>query len=405
MHFLKLPQLSKEQWVFIIFGSLIKFLSGSVSSLQSPFFPREAEDHGLSATEYGMVMALFDFSVLVTSLIFGSCLQDQHMMKALKVAPVIEGVACIVFGFIDGVENKITFTVVASMLRVTEGLGKALHFIAFMKLTNGCFKDHRFAITLAESFQSTGWIVAPAIGGIVYEVFGFVGPFAVVGGLLTILSLLAVILIDNMPVVSSTTKNIENKKYTDILKIPMVWILLSGLFMYSVSWRLFYVGFEPHIRDFDLTETQVGLVFIIGAVLFPAAKLFWGRFTSTNNFVISLIFTTALAILGYSLIGPLQFLPLKKTLIITCLGYGIFGLGSAGVLIISMISFNEIIEGSILGNGVWLVVFSLGNVLGALGGGILIDAITFVTATLLVTICFTLIIFILIFILISKKLS
>ena len=72
---------------------------------------------------------------------------------------------------------------------------------------------------------------------------------------------------------------------------------------------------------------------------------------------------------------------------------------------ISMISFNEVTEGSTKGNGVWLMVFSFGNVLGALGGGILIDAITFVTATLLVSFFYALILLILTFTLILRKFS
>ena len=92
--------------------------------LQSPFFPREAKNHGLLATEYELIIALFDVSVLFTSLIFGSFLLEKHMMFPLKLAPVIESSACILFGFIYNLHDKSTVILLGSVFRVAEGIGK-----------------------------------------------------------------------------------------------------------------------------------------------------------------------------------------------------------------------------------------------------------------------------------------
>ena len=264
-------------------------------------------------TAYWLQSTLFDVSVLFTSLIFGSFLLKKHMMFTLKLAPLIESSACILFGFIYTLDDKNTFILLGSVFRVVEGIGKSLYFIAFLKLTNSYFDNPRFAITTSETCFCIGWATAPAIGGILYEACGFVGPFAVVGGTLAAIAISAVVLINNnMPMISSSYEKID-KGYTDILKVPMIWILLFDVFMYSFSWTLLSVGFEPHIRVFNLTGTELGLVTIIGSLLFPPSWQFWGRITSTENYVVCLLVTTTLTALGYSLIGPLPFLSVKKT--------------------------------------------------------------------------------------------
>ncbi|CAG7831972.1 unnamed protein product, partial [Allacma fusca] len=41
-------------------------------SLQSPFYPQEAEKKGATATEYGLVFGVFQLTVFITSPIFGT---------------------------------------------------------------------------------------------------------------------------------------------------------------------------------------------------------------------------------------------------------------------------------------------------------------------------------------------
>ena len=373
-----------QQWIFLILVSMIKFFSGIISSLQAPFFPKEAENHGLTATEYGLAISLFDISALITSFVFGYVSKGNRETLIFKVSPFIEGLSCILFGCTSLIQNKLIFIGIVILLRATEGLGNALYLITSIKETSRYFEEIEVPVSMQITFNSVGFSTGPFIGGLIYAGLGFMGPFYTIGGILTAIGLFNVICLDKNQKAQEEAPSIENENYKDLLKRTPVLVLLFTLLLHSLSWRLIFVGFEPHIRDFNLSATEVGLVFMIGELTYTLTIPFWAKMATTSNYMFVILLFSAVIALGFSLLGSVQILPLDKTLIIISIGYGIFGVGTSANYNFAILIFTKEVRASIAGNSLWSMVFSFGNIAGYFGGGFLIDVLTFRGASFIV---------------------
>ena len=62
---------TKRQWVTLFVFAVADFCSAICVSLQAPFYPKEAQDKGATATEYGLVFGIFELMVFIVSPLLG----------------------------------------------------------------------------------------------------------------------------------------------------------------------------------------------------------------------------------------------------------------------------------------------------------------------------------------------
>jgi MFS family permease len=109
---------------------------------------------------------------------------------------------------------------------------------------------------ILETFFGLGMILGPFIGGLLYEIGGFILPFVIMGGMLIAATLFVVIVLPRdhrAPAVEN-----ENKpSMITALKVPSI-VMAS----YSVACAAASLGFlqatlEPHLRDYHMNAVQV----------------------------------------------------------------------------------------------------------------------------------------------------
>merc|ERR1712088_578934 len=153
-----MPNFSRQQWMVTITFIVINLFNAMCFSMQAPFYPIEAEMKGCTPSEYGLV--------------FG------------------------VFGLVDKLENGKVFLAFSFVLRIIAAAGNGAFLTGSFSLIAKEFPENvatMFAIL--ETFFGLGMILGPFIGGVLYEIGGFILPFVILGGDLIAATLFVVVVL------------------------------------------------------------------------------------------------------------------------------------------------------------------------------------------------------------------
>lgn len=125
-----LPNFSRRQWLTLIIIGLADFCNAICVSLQSPFFPKEAEEKGCTATEYGLVFGIFELVVFIISPIYGRHIHKVGPKKMFNIGIFTSAISAILFGLLDSVPGHYPFISLAFIIRIVEALGNAAFLTA-----------------------------------------------------------------------------------------------------------------------------------------------------------------------------------------------------------------------------------------------------------------------------------
>lgn len=125
-----LPKFSRRQWLTLIIIGLADFCNAICVSLQSPFFPKEAENKGCSATEYGLVFGIFELVVFIISPIYGRHINRVGPKRMFNIGIITSAISAILFGLLDKVPGHYPFITLAFGIRIVEALGNAAFLTA-----------------------------------------------------------------------------------------------------------------------------------------------------------------------------------------------------------------------------------------------------------------------------------
>ncbi|KAJ9599074.1 hypothetical protein L9F63_010441, partial [Diploptera punctata] len=173
---------TKRQWLTLVVFSIADFCNAICVSLQAPFYPKEAELKGATATEYGLVFGIFELVVFIVSPIYGQHLNRIGPKFLFNGGIFTTGACAILFGMLDRVEGHAPFIVLSFLIRIVEAMGNAAFLTASFAIIAKEFPEN-VATTFAslETFFGLGLIVGPTVGGALYQVGGYATPFAVMG--------------------------------------------------------------------------------------------------------------------------------------------------------------------------------------------------------------------------------
>ncbi|XP_073985292.1 MFS-type transporter SLC18B1-like [Rhodnius prolixus] len=377
-----LSHFSKRQILTLIVFSIADFCNAICVSLQAPFYPKEAEKKGASATEYGLVFGVFELVVFVISPIYGQHLNRIGPKYLFNGGIFTTGICAILFGFLDKVEGHLPFIILSFVIRIVEALGNAAFLTASFAIIAKEFPEN-VATTFAslETFFGLGLIVGPTVGGALYEIGGYTTPFLVLGSVLFLSAIMtAFVLPDHAEHEIDTKQSGSLKK---VLKIPGVLLAAVSIVVTSMSIGFLSATLEPHLRQFELSSVILGLMFVINGGTYAVTAPCWGWLCDKK--VMPKLCTFAgclLLIVGFLLIGPAPFVYEKTVLWVTIVGLMIHGLGIAALLVSSFTDalrtaisngFSNNLETYGLISGLWTSTFALGAFLGPSLAGILYD--------------------------------
>jgi len=257
-----------------------------------------------------------------------------------------------------------------------------------------------------ETIYGVGMLIGPFLGGILYDLQGFLLPFAICGSGLLICAIIFIVLecfatpapeedlIGQSE--SRDPSSQENTTYWQLIKMPGILLSCYLLIIAQLSMSWYLPSLEPFLEEhYQLGTTLVGVMFMTDglsyAVFSPIGGLILDK---TRNKHIHLLFASALgAMVGFSLLGPAPFLNLPKSIYIVGAGMIIQG-GSVAITFIATLIYTLKIS---VANGasdteqtkgmvtsVWFMSQNLAMYMGTSLGGAAYDALGFENSTLIV---------------------
>lgn len=179
--------LSPWQEKFIIILLVIcNFLIANGVSLQGPFFPKEAESKGCTPITYSSIFAIYELIMLFTSFIFGNIVDKfkPNVMSGLGLT--VTGLSTALFGLLTHFNQQLYFVLSAFSLRIIESLGATAFATSSYSFISTCFpKQTATMFATLETAFGGGVVIGPVIGGFLYDIGGFLLPFAFIGVLMT----------------------------------------------------------------------------------------------------------------------------------------------------------------------------------------------------------------------------
>lgn len=364
--------------------SLLSIVDVMGFSIFSPFFPVVAERKNMSEVQIGLVFAAFSMAGIFASIATGTLLVQLGAKFIILSGMFWSAGATVCFGLLDRVPEEHFFWL-CLLCRVFMGIGSLSAFTALFAVIFQEFRDRSLTVIgVTESLCSLGGIVGPLIGGGLYDVGGFLLPFAFLGGVQVFVLGACAFLIPHVAV--------ERQANT----VSPAWLLLNlhGLFsalfvIASFTVNAFIIANLSLflIHSFQLTAFMVGVFMLIFSIFYGISTPVWGYISESRNIgAHTMTVSCFLAGIVLSFFGPADFwMKLfgweepQKWLVIVCIS--ILGILMGGLI---MPTFGEMIVAAKqmklqdnelaqygLVSGLWNTMFSIGDIIGpTLGGAI-----------------------------------
>jgi len=393
---------SRNQWLTIAVFVLAEFCSAVCVSLQAPFYPQEAEAKGATATEYGLVFGVFELTVFVTSPLLGKNLRKLGAKRVFNLGILTTGTCSVLFGVLDRIPNGTVFMVISIVVRSVEAVGNSGFLTAIFSMIAKEFPD-RVATMFAtlEAFFGVGLIFGPSIGGILYQVGGYTLPFVVLGSILICVACTTFFVLPdtyNDKCSGDGTGDCdpsEKKGLIDALKVPTISIAAYSIICAAISIGFIQATLEPHLRQFNLSPIMMGLMFVVNGGVYAASAPLWGYACDKLRLPGKLVTAIGAFLIAGSFvfIGPIRIMPFPTTYEVCIASLAIHGVGFAASLVAGfsvahheaiVCGFPDNLDTYALISGLWTSAFALGAFIGPTFAGILVDALSFKDASLLV---------------------
>lgn len=318
---------TRKKTLLLIVLTFGNFIIGCTFAIQSPFFPKEAENKGAKPSQYGLVFGVFQLTFFILSPIYGKLMGYISPNFMLLAGTFLVGGSVLLFGFLQYSPNGLPFLALAYALRIVEGIGSAAYQVSSFTIIAKEFKNN-VAKTMAtlETAIGIGIIVAPTLGAALYQVGGFKMPFITLGSFVLLCVIITYFI---LPKYNPSDELVSG----NILKF---WINLSIILDATViSISCMCIGYisatlEPHLRQFGLSTIIVGVIFVTSGLTYSVTAPFWGFICDRQVNIKALnIIGCILVSVGFLFIGPAPFFNITTTLWLVIVSLIISGIGFA----------------------------------------------------------------------------
>ncbi|KAJ3662536.1 hypothetical protein Zmor_006881 [Zophobas morio] len=380
-----------KQKIALVMLAIVDFMSFCSMSIMAPFYPQEAATKGMSESLAGFVFGFYALVVFLSSPVFGKTLPKIGLKCLFTGGVLISGLCSLVFGTLHLIEDYFLFTTFSFIIRGLGALGSSAYSTASYVIIVNIFPDHAGAVRgLLETFVGLGMSVGPALGGLLFAIGGFGLPFYVIGLVIILIAPLNVYLLPSSERCALETKT---GSFTKLMKIPSLVVTCCIIVVIAMTWSFLDPTLEPHLRKFKLSPGNIGLIFLLLSAMYGIFSPAWGWLTDRmNNYwclMTSGLFFSSVTLL---LLGPSPVLSfLEDSIWLNIVALSLLGVSVAMAL---MPTYQAILDSALeegfednLGThsviaGLWSCVYSLGEVLGPVIGGAVLQNFGFpVTST------------------------
>ncbi|KAG8192957.1 hypothetical protein JTE90_028080 [Oedothorax gibbosus] len=386
---------SEQKWIAFCL-CLVDFTAFLSMSIIAPFFPREAAAKGMREAVSGFVFSIYALVMVITSPIFGKIIPTVGAKFMFLSGVGVCGSCNILFGLLDKVYGQIEFTVLCFVVRSFEALGAAAFSTASCTILIDQFPDNIGTVFgFIETCTGVGMSIGPAIGGALYAVGGFGLPFFALGGSVVLIVPFCWYLLRNVKDPEGVlTPSVSYKK---LLSMPHVVVVCLILAVASQAQGFIDPTLEPHMRQYNLDTSIIGLLFLLLSAAYAISSpiVGWVSGKVENKYPIMIV-GLILVTLAMLLLGPSDFLPIDGSLWLSIVALILLGFSFAAAYVptfesMFIAAMNGGLEDDIntysVVSGLWNSVYSLGEVTGPSLGGVLSDFLTFPQASTLMAVC------------------
>jgi MFS family permease len=251
--------LGRRQWMILVVFALCNFCQAICVSLQAPFYPKEAEKKGATATEYGLVFGIFELTVFIASPFIGTKLNGWGARRVFNLGIFTTGTCSILFGMLDHFEDPNVFIGMSFLVRTIEALGNAAFLTASFTIIAREFPDNVGAMfATLETFFGMGLIAGPTIGGALYQIGGYFLPFVTLGCGILMAATVTYFLLPVSLNEADSNEGGTNDRMIDLFRVPTICLSVLSILCASSSIGFLLTTLEPHMRQFNLNPVTMG---------------------------------------------------------------------------------------------------------------------------------------------------
>ena len=335
---------------------------GINETVWSPFLPTVFAQNDISESTTGVVVAAYEVSYLVSSLLFMTVTNVDHRRITFCLFSVAAGIFIIIFGQLIFINSFEVFVATSILLRCLVGFAVGIYFCSGTSLLFSIFpNDTGKVLSYVSMAASLGFIIGTPFGSFFFSFGCYCFPFLAAGLLQIFLSVITFFVLPNKTS-ESTPKNPDSGKFMeeevseptcrtkliqdenrsnlklsvlDFVKNKVVICLSISVTSTTTSIGFVFVSFGPFLlSQFGLSKEEQGLCFLPFTITRAVIAPVFGYFTDNGYGVLSFtVFGCILSSFSLVLLAIPGYFNFVNNLIYVELVLVITGVGSSAALV------------------------------------------------------------------------
>lgn len=263
-------------WPLVFLSSLVIFIDSVGYGIVVPILPVYASELGVSDFQVGFLFATYAIAAVLSSIPFG-VLADRWGRKPFVLFGMFAMAGAFVFYALA--ETYITLVVA----RILDGLTAAATWSAALALVGDRFTEREMGSKMGfvMGAAAAGGIAGPMLGGILYDLAGYVVPFYTIAGFCCLGGTLAVFLREDRDAIRrSVTPAVEMVR--SIVKNRAILIACAVTMITTIGFGLLEPTLPLHYSDtLRMSPAQIGLLFGTMSVFFAIGSPISGKISDS----------------------------------------------------------------------------------------------------------------------------
>jgi len=302
-------------------------------SILAPFFPTEAEAHGMSPNTLGIMFSLYAWAGFCFSPFLGKLAQTFGRKKIYLLGVCSESLGILIFVLVIHTDG-VMFILISFVGRICMGLGGSSILISTFAMIASLYHDSMEAkIGISESLGGIGLIIGPLVGGLIYAAAGYSGVFLII---LVVFMVAGFSTFRLIPDYVADVEKVEKEKFTlstlafhRVSPIQSVLLDLVVVLFGMAGPVYFEPVLAPHLLEAGYGYILVSFVFALPMLGYIIAVRVQTLLPPDLDRRLVLVGGLGVEGLGLILIGPWEALGLPRSLLLTSVGLILLGCGSA----------------------------------------------------------------------------
>uniref|UniRef100_A0A183C7R2 MFS domain-containing protein n=1 Tax=Globodera pallida TaxID=36090 RepID=A0A183C7R2_GLOPA len=319
------------------------------------FYPKEAIFRGIDRGQIGIVIGIYPLGRFFMAPIIGNYIVKIGTKATFYAALFIASASAICFGLLSFVDNILTFFWCSLFIRVLQAVGRTFFALSIFTLSAELFPDHLSLIcSILETFEGFGQISGPIFGATLYEVGGFMLPNFIMGTTMAILACAFVILAPlphrvgdannggSFRQIEEGKKEIQNKNeenfvgYSTVLRLGKTWMIIAIIALRGITSSFYQASLPTHLKSLSSSAMLIGIMSTIMSCSYLLSSPIWGVLIEKkikHSPKLITLMGSMMAIIAVSLMGPIPFIPITKTISTMCISFALLGMAASALYI------------------------------------------------------------------------